>query len=209
MERPICAYEPCSKPIPETRNILRAKYCSRTCMDKACYERQTKNRRANRRVLKKRPCIVCGEMFMPDTFQTKICSKECRKVAYRKSKKKHDEKTRQLRNCVDCGTGFIPEFGGSLYCPECKSDKIAKGWTIRTPREKTFHDFRLQICMRQGRGGQCKNFSQCSDTVLEYPDGRMFLYNQNGNQDCWEEPDHQPLSTIGSSFSFACDNSRF
>jgi hypothetical protein len=84
------------------------KYCSSACYDAANEERRRK------------PCSVCGEIFLPSKGFRKACSEECLNKlmvmagqrAGAANAKRHEE-AKPKRECVNCGAMFIPPSYGN------------------------------------------------------------------------------------------------
>lgn len=89
-----------------------------------------------------RPCVECGELFLPFARDTKYCSKKCRLASNYRRKK---EIGIVPRICPTCGTSFHPT-GKKKYCkPECRPPKkvvldhcvhCGKEFVKKTPQHK-------------------------------------------------------------------------
>lgn len=72
-----------------------------------------------------KPCIVCGELFLPYQKRSVVCSQDCRLVhVANNSRAKWQTKDYPEINCRICNTAFKPRQRNSKYCSrKCSSNK--------------------------------------------------------------------------------------
>ena len=71
--------------------------------------------------MKERPCIVCGTMFTHARGQTKICSKECKKIRDKQLRHEYTDKLDVVK-CAWCGKEFMQNSWNHNSCSKvCKA----------------------------------------------------------------------------------------
>lgn len=87
------------------------KYCSEGCRRRAKLRKTSSEKRA-------RPCVGCGELFMPKVPQQKACCYKCYNDFEKRKRKENAEKG--MASCPVCGKKFKAD-GARIYCSqECK-----------------------------------------------------------------------------------------
>jgi len=128
-----------------------------------------------------------GALFCCEKCQ--LTDRDNRRVEARAAKSGKEARKCKVRGCprkfLDSGTtqGYCRkharEYGA--YAPKYKKEYK----TVKKTDFRVVKDFRTTICLRDG--SQCRNFSKCSDSVIEHDHG-AFKYQTNGGVDCWEKP---------------------
>lgn len=119
------------------------------------------------------------------------------------------EKGLETAHCINekCGRIYTKTKGDKNRCTQCRGARIggrkpgrnAKSYSAQFAGSGKKHcDFRSNICNREGRGGLCRHFSACSDTLFHSAKGE-FKYQKNGGVDCWEESHKVQPNYYGSS----------
>ena len=90
---------------------------------------------------------------------------------------------------------------------DCRGRAKAKSnWVHMSKLADKSKDFRATVCVGRGVDGkgitkiECSNFMECSDSLCDGGDGK-FLYEKNGNRDCYVKGKGVAQNTMGSSFA--------
>lgn len=71
-----------------------------------------------------KPCVICGELFLPYQKRSVVCSQDCRLVhVCNTSKARWQPKDYPETNCIICNTTFKPRRKNGKYCSASCSNK--------------------------------------------------------------------------------------
>lgn len=71
-----------------------------------------------------KPCIICGDMFLPYQKRSVVCSQDCRLIhAANNNKANYVACNYQDTNCIICETPFKPRQKGAKYCSKACHNK--------------------------------------------------------------------------------------
>ena len=71
-----------------------------------------------------KPCVICGELFLPYQKRSVVCSQDCRLVhVCNTSKARWQPKDHPETNCIICDTVFKPKQKNGKYCSTSCSNK--------------------------------------------------------------------------------------
>lgn len=126
------------------------KFCSKDCYSES------------QRTLKSVPCPVCGRNFQPDSSAQKTCGVECGTVFRAASRKgvtvseyvewTANKKPAAERNCVTCGSSFVPRSDATVMCLSCRQSAKTT-WTLSSMTERLTE-------IRDYLGGRVPSYSE-------------------------------------------------